>query len=317
MPLGWNSPVKGPVHPKFVNLEAREGLGWLRGFDELIVRCGIDSNGAPGTDLVPNNMGVPEPVKLNLHGPIANLPASRVEVEVLPTDPPTLAVSGVVEEAVLFGAHFTLRTRLETRAGSSRFTIRDEIVNRRSVDAEAELLYHVNFGPPFLEEGARMAMPMVRSAPRDNRAREGMDDFDTFLGPTAGYVEQCYFIEPLARSDGRTLALLHNRSGDKGVILRFNTRELPWFTLWKNTAADTDGYVTGLEPGTDFPNTKTFEREKGRLLRLPPGGRHQTMLHVEVSDSKEGVAAAAREIEEIQKGRPVQRLAAPLPEFSP
>src|SRR5262245_43772063 len=27
--LGWDSPVRGPVHPKHVNLLERGGLGWL------------------------------------------------------------------------------------------------------------------------------------------------------------------------------------------------------------------------------------------------------------------------------------------------
>jgi hypothetical protein len=38
LPLGWNSPVAGPVHPKFVNLADRGGLGWLTGFDEWLCR---------------------------------------------------------------------------------------------------------------------------------------------------------------------------------------------------------------------------------------------------------------------------------------
>ena len=35
LPLGWRSPVLGPVHPKFVEQADRGGLGWLAGFDEL------------------------------------------------------------------------------------------------------------------------------------------------------------------------------------------------------------------------------------------------------------------------------------------
>src|ERR1700722_4263755 len=47
-PLGWESPVRdGPVNPKFVNLMNNGGLGWLEGFDELLVRCGLENNGAP------------------------------------------------------------------------------------------------------------------------------------------------------------------------------------------------------------------------------------------------------------------------------
>src|SRR5690349_13732662 len=36
--LGWESPVTdGPVNPAFVNLMNWGGLGWLEGFDELLV----------------------------------------------------------------------------------------------------------------------------------------------------------------------------------------------------------------------------------------------------------------------------------------
>ena len=44
--IGWNSPVKGPVHPSLVPVADPSGLGWLEGFDELMCRCGLESNGA-------------------------------------------------------------------------------------------------------------------------------------------------------------------------------------------------------------------------------------------------------------------------------
>ncbi len=47
VPLGWKSPVHGPVNPAFVPLWEPSGIGWLSGFDELLVRCGLESNGAP------------------------------------------------------------------------------------------------------------------------------------------------------------------------------------------------------------------------------------------------------------------------------
>ena len=69
--FGWDSPVREIVHPQFVNLSARGGLGWLDGFGGWMVRCGLESNGAPGLD---GNQF------LNLHGRIDYLPASHVEV---------------------------------------------------------------------------------------------------------------------------------------------------------------------------------------------------------------------------------------------
>jgi Domain of unknown function (DUF4432) len=45
--LGWDSPVREVVHPKYINLEARGGLGWLEGFNEWLARCGLEWPATP------------------------------------------------------------------------------------------------------------------------------------------------------------------------------------------------------------------------------------------------------------------------------
>ena len=37
--------------------------------------------------------------------------------------------------------------------------------------------------------------------------------------------------------------------------MNWSLEELPYLTQWKNTVAKSDGYVTGLEPGTSFHTT--------------------------------------------------------------
>ena len=91
--LGWDSPVKEVVHPQFIRLEDRGGLGWLEGFNEWMVRCGLEGNGHPGTDRFINNVGDEATMDLTLHGKIANIPASEVEV-VIDRHPPTESASG-------------------------------------------------------------------------------------------------------------------------------------------------------------------------------------------------------------------------------
>ena len=78
--LGWDSPVREIVHPKYVNLEARGGLGWLEGFNEWLPRCGLEWAGHPGPDRFINNVGERAEMNLTLHGKVANIPASEVEV---------------------------------------------------------------------------------------------------------------------------------------------------------------------------------------------------------------------------------------------
>jgi hypothetical protein len=56
--------------------------------------------------------------------------------------------------------------------------------------------------------------------------------------------------------------------------------------LWKNTGACQDGYVTGLEPGSTFPNPRQIEREQGRLKTLQPGESVTYRLRFEIATSK-------------------------------
>ncbi len=315
--LGWRSPVQGPVHPQFVNLADHGGLGWLAGFDELLVRCGLASNGPPGEDVVTHKDGRTTRTALTLHGRIANRPAHFVEVRVNLDPPHEISVIGHVAEAGLFLPHLHLTSTTTTVPGSHRVVVHDVVENRAARPAEMQMLYHVNLGPPFLEAGSRVLAPIKEMAPLTKRGAEGIDTYETYAGPTTGFAEQVYAYEPLADGHGRTLALLTNAAADRGLAVRFGLRELPCFVVWKNTAAVEDGYVTGLEPATNFPNLKTFERQQGRVRLLPPGGRWEATLALDVFDTREGVAGAMGEVARLQAHAPATVHRTPQARFSP
>jgi hypothetical protein len=253
--LGWTSPVlDGPVHPAFVQRLDRGGLGWLDGFDELMVRCGLDNNGAPYEIALPGPDGSTDRHVLHgLHGRIANLPAHHVSVHVDDDPPHAITVEGRVAESTLFHAQVEMTTRITTEPGSNRLVVRDEFVNRSDSPGSMQLLYHWNFGPPYLDEGSEFAAPIETLAPRDARAVEGLGRWPIYEGPEPGFAEQVYFARLRGEGlEGRTLALLKAKGGAKAVLLRFRTAELPCFTLWKCTRGLREGYVTGLEPATNF-----------------------------------------------------------------
>jgi hypothetical protein len=289
--LGWRAPLVGPVHPKFVNVADRGGLGWLAGFDELLCRCGLASNGPPGDD---------GGARLNLHGRIANLPAQVVEVRVSLDPPHELSVTGQVEESALFSPHLRLTTTYTTIPGSNKVVMHDVVENHGAQPAEMQLLYHCNLGQPFLEAGARVLVPTREMAPQTARAAEGIDTHETYSPPATGFAEQVYLYEPAADGRGHTLALLVSKSAERAVALRYNPAELPCFTVWKNTGALQDGYVTGLEPATNYPNFKSFERKNGRVRTLAPGGRWECRWSLEVADSAPAVTALLTEVARIQ-----------------
>ena len=89
---------------------------------------------------------------------------------------------------------------------------------------------------------------------------------------------------------------LRSADGRQGVSLLWSTRQLPYFSLWKNETAIEDGYVTGIEPGTNFPNPRTFEGEQGRVVKLAGGDKYTMTIGIELHDSAESVRQAADQV---------------------
>jgi hypothetical protein len=269
----------------------------LTGFDEWLCRCGLAWNGAPGDD-----GGFP----LTLHGRIANLPAHRLEIQI-DDEKRLLRVIGDVDEGGLFYPHLSLRTTYTTAIGSNRLEIADEVVNRASQPAEMQLLYHLNVGPPFLEAASRVHIPIEELWPSTERAAEGIDSWDRYAGPSPGFAEEVYLIRPKADKHGQALALLHNAAATAGIAARWDTKSLPYFNVWKNTAAIEDGYVTGLEPATGFPRFRASERAAARVRTLAPGKPFTAGWTIEVVDTAEQVAAIVAEAAQRQgdSGAPI------------
>ncbi len=305
--LGWPSPVKGPVHPAFVHTWEGSGIGFLDGFDELLCRCGLESNGAP-------EFSADGKLLYPLHGKIGTRPAHKVDVTI-DGDSGEIAVVGVVDEARLFGNKLRMTTTITTRVGQPSMTITDEIQNIGGGPADLELLYHTNFGMPLLGEGAKLVLPIRKFAPRDAAAVADMGNWDTYGAPGSA-AELCFFADLLANDRGDTQVLLRSASGNQGVSLKFNKQQLPCFTLWKNPQAACDGYVTGIEPGLNYPNRKSFEKEKGRVAVLAPSQVRQFSLTIEAHTDQVAVDGAAAAVMALQKAAKPEILATPCADWS-
>lgn len=305
--LKWDSPVPGPVHPSFVPVTDPGGTGWLEGFDEWLVRCGLESNGSPDFD---ENGALRYP----LHGRIANLPAQYLD---LSTNHETgeITLSGKVVEAKLFFKSLELHSSLTSYAGSSAFIVRDTITNLSAEPGEFQLLYHINTGMPFAAPGSRVVLAFDRMAPRTDVAVEDLPQWNR-LGPeTPGSAEVVYFFEPAAQKDGTCRALLVNPRGDRALRLGFNRNSFPYFCLWKSRLSNRDGYVCGLEPAVNFPNPRSFEKAQGRVVSLAPGESRSFELCFEILQDAEAVRQAEEEINAVPAARVIE--AAPRPEWTP
>ncbi len=262
--LGWQSPVAGPVHPAFVPLAEPSGLGWLDGFDELVARCGLVSNGAPDFDAAGR-------LRHGLHGRIANLPAHEFNAT-LDEEAGTITLTGAVDETRFLFHSLRMETRLVLRADRPRIEWTDTVTNRADRPTTMQMLYHVNFGPPLLGAGAECLASIEELAPRDAAAAADVPSWSRYDAPQPGRGEEVHFARLRSDSAGRATAVLVAPDGSQAAGLFWKTDTLPCFSLWKNQGGEADGYVTGLEPGTNYPNPRSFEEAQGRVVSLAPGG---------------------------------------------
>lgn len=129
-------------------------------------------------------------MELTLHGRIANLPAQEVLL-IAERDPPyRLTLKGIVHERMVHGPKLELTTELSIKPGARAFRLSDAVTNRGGQRQEFQMLYHTNFGPPLLEEGARFLAPVEVVTPFNDHAAKEVKQYDQYPGPKPGFVEQ-------------------------------------------------------------------------------------------------------------------------------
>lgn len=291
MRFGWDSPVKEIVNPAYINLESRSGAGWLEGFNEMMVRCGFEWAGHPGLE---------NGEMRTLHGKIGNTPASEVEIEISETAPYEIKIRGLIKESTFKKADLQTFAELSYTPDTHHFTIHDSLTNHADYPQDYQIMYHSNFSKPLLEKDAQFIAPIKEISPFNDYAEKGLQDWSTYLEPTKDFDEMVFNIVPIAKADGSTIAAIHNQDSSKGASIEFNVKELPYLTLWKNTDTEKQGYVTGIEPGTNYAYAASIEREQGRIRQVEPGKTVHFKIKYSALMNKEAVNKIKKEISNIQ-----------------
>lgn len=266
--MGFTS-KQGVRHPSFY---VEEGVrGFLKQFQAgLLTTCGMTYAGGPGEDVR----------MLGLHGPFSNLPVEQVSVrEAYEGDDKVFKIEGKVREACVFEENMLMRRSLTLETERDVIRIHDVLENQSFATDPVMMLYHINFGYPLLDEGAKIYTSATKVDPRDEIAAGGMANYTSMEGPTMNRDEECFFHTGLAKE---AFAMLHNEKLGIAAIVRFDGTVLPLLCEWKCMRAG--DYALGLEPTTSGVLNRSVARENGLLTFLEPGQTRDYILEIEFTD---------------------------------
>ena len=218
----------------------------------MLYTCGLDVIGGSATPV---------------HGKIHNIPA---EVESVLCDENGIEIIGTVRQSALFGENLLLRRRISTKYGSGKLQIDTEIVNEGARDTEYCLLFHINFGYPFLDEGVKISAPLVKTIPRTPWASAHAAQCFEIGAPDE--CEEQVFYHTVSRGE---VELVNAKMGLRAGV-RYDEKEMPALVEWKSMLAG--DYALGIEPST------TKMDDGFHLRRIRAGEVHRYPLTLEFGE---------------------------------
>ena len=154
-----------------------------------------------------------------------------------------IVVEGFMRNSALFGKNLVVKRKITSPLGSNSVSVEDTLINEGTKAEKYALLYHVNLGYPFLDEGGKIDADIKAVTPRTPWAEENLAGWETVIAPEDNREETCFFLH---MNEG----CVHytTPTNDKRFTLSYTQQTLSEFIVWKSMASG--DYALGLEPTT-------------------------------------------------------------------
>ena len=226
-PVAWRSPLVSGG-----NASGDSQSSFLARFGGMLVTCGLENIGAADDGR-------------QFHGSHHRSPASEVHwVREVIGENVVVTVSGTIGSIEFFGRRIILERQIIARTGHASVEVLDKIRNEGYEPHPVALLYHVNFGAPFLEPGARIDIQAARVLAREEPPV--IPDPSIMPPPTSAMEEAVFEYEQLKQVDGWSAAVVRPPRGNFLARLEWPAATLPrafeW--IWPTRG----GWGLGIEP---------------------------------------------------------------------
>lgn len=239
---------------------------WLeRWTGGLVTTCGLRNVGAPSDGH-------------GQHGDYVERRACGVVAEHREIDGESVVVvRGVVRDAVALSHVLEVERTVTVWTGRPRILLEDRLTNHGHRTEQTPLLYHVNFGYPFLTPDT-VVKGIDAIAPRDEDSA-WCADWPSMGSPMADETE---LVAECTLSGPPRVEVESPASGVR-VQVAWSPDTLPRLHVWRHRRAT--GYVLAIEPANCSVQGRAHDREAGRAPTVTPGMTRTTTLDISISDT--------------------------------
>lgn len=171
-------------------------------------------------------------------------------------------VCGEVKEAALFGKNLVMKRCFAV--SENAILINDTLENQGYSKADYVLLYHVNYGYPFLDECLEMEIPAIASDPLTEVAATNKADMFRITAPIDGGEDHVYYH---TLSEGKVR--LVNPERQMSIEMLYNVQDFPFTLEWKSMISG--DYALGIEPSLtrfDKFQMKTLQSSESKTYQI-------------------------------------------------
>lgn len=219
---------------------------WSGGF---LFTCGLRNMGPPcniGDENFPQ------------HGNIGLTPMQHVNISV---DENEIVISGQAQETALFGHFLEMKRKITIPSDGAAITVNDVVYNRTPKEEPLFLLYHINFGFPFLNENLVVNLPEGEIWGRENY--KDMDKCTQMSPPDDNAGEQVFFKKTPQK---KSVVNLTNRLLNIDAEISYDGTQLPVLAMWKSMRSG--DYALGIEPCVSHMRGRKQALENGYDVKI-------------------------------------------------
>ena len=209
------------------------------------------------------------------HGRIGTLPTEQSwKRSNFEGDEYILSGGGVVRDTTIEGYNLELVREIKTTLSKPEIVIKDSIENLDCNDTDYLLLYHFNFGFPFVDENLKMIFPEAEKPiiPGNKASQSLISDWDKMTSPIDNETENLFFHTLKPGVDKMATVRLENPALGIGAYIKYETEYLPFLVEWK--CMRSGEYALGIEPSNNLIGGMRAEREAGRSRKIAAGEKH-------------------------------------------